>query len=157
MKCDRYIGTGVTSNIQKEGKSVVTSSSPKISPRSTAYFDNTKLKSARRSQVSLFDGEAVNKSRRESLQIPSLINGPESDSTPSPTPSTVLIKKVFSDFENNMSRHDELETKANHCIVIEMHQLKNNNSECKGLEKSHDQHSDQLTTIKEYEVVLVYQ
>lgn len=152
MKCDRYIGTGVASNIQKEGKSVVTSSSPKISPRNTAYFDNARLKSARRSVVSLFDGEVGNKSRRESLQTPSLKYNPGSDRTQSPTPSTVL---VFSDFENNMSRHDKLETKANHCIVIEMHQLKDNNLECKGLEKSHDQHNDQLTTIKEYEVVLL--
>ena len=157
MKCDRYIGTGVTSNIQKEGKSVVTSSSPKISPRNTTYFDDARLKSARRSQVSLFEAEVGNKSRRESLQIPSLINVPESDRTPSPTPSTVLIKQVFSDFENNMSRHDKLDTKANHCIVIEMHQLKNNNSECKRLEEDHDQHNDQLTTIKEYEVVLAYE
>ena len=152
MKCDRYIGTGATQSIQKDGKSVSTSIS---SPRHPALFENAKSQTPRRSQASLFEEEQGKQSRKNSLQVPTLSKIPKSPSTsPSPTSSAVLIKEVLSDFDSN--RTDTLERRANHCIVIEMHQLKSNGLESNKLEKDNASDETQLTTIKEYEVATIF-
>ena len=151
MKCDRYIGTGATQRIQKDGKSLANTISPTRHPTLMA---NAKSQTPRRSQASLFEAEPGQQSRKSSLQVPALSKIPKSPSlSPSPTPSAVLIKEVFSDFDSN--RKDTPERQANHCIVIEMHRLKSNDSESNDLEKDNADDENQLTTIKEYEVKMI--
>ena len=152
MKCDRYIGTGATSSIQKDAKSVHSIASN--GSRTTIHSENKRLQSQRRSQVSLFEADHGNTSRRESLRVPTLSSVPESHS-PSPTPSTVLIEEVVSNLNGDINRRDSLRSNENHCIVIEMHKFKSNNAECNGTENDHADVNHQLTTIREYEVTFI--
>ena len=153
MKCDRYIGTGATSSIQKDAKSVHSIASN--ASRTTIQSENKRLQSHRRSQVSLFEADHGNTSRRESLQVPALSSVPESPNSPSSIPSTVLIKEVVSNLNGDINRKDGLESNENHCIVIEMHKFNSNNAECNKTDNDHADVNHQLTTIREYEVTFI--
>ena len=153
MKCDRYIGTGATSSIQKDAKSVQSIASN--ASKTTIQSENKRLQSQRRSQVSLFEADHGNTSRRESSQVPALFSVPESPNSISYIPSTVLIKEVVSNLNGDINKKDSLGSNENHCIVIEMHKFKSNNAEFNGREKDHADVNHQLTTIREYEVTFL--
>ena len=153
MKCDRYIGTGATSSIKKDAKSVHSIASN--ASKTTIQSDIKRLQSQRRSQVSLFEADHGNTSRRESSQVPALFSVPESPNSIPYIPSTVLIKEVVSNLNGDINKKDSLGSNENHCIVIEMHKFKSNNAEFNGREKDHADVNHQLTTIREYEVTFI--
>ena len=155
MKCDRYIGTGATTHNHIDEKAVV-NANPSNACRIINPSEHAKSQTPLRSQTSFLDNGHGNKSRRESLQVPNLSSVPESENSASITPSKVLIKQIYSDVEDDTYRHNKLEHRANHCIVIEMHELKNNIGECNGIDKEAAGTKHQATTIREYEVLLTF-
>ena len=149
MKCDRYIGTGA-SNTQKEVRSksiACTSRSSTLHP-----LDSVNSGMNRFCKKSLTE-TVYTDSRKGSLQVPS-INGRRSTVDTSSTRSSVLIPDVLSDLRKFNGTDDTLVKNCNRCIVIELHELKDNATEIneRGIDQGKADHAKLSTSIKDYKV-----
>lgn len=151
MKCDRYIGTGA-SNSQKEIRSKSIACSPKSSKHRPLDSVNSDSEIDHSCKGYLKVPGHID-SRKGSLQVPSA-NDRRLTVHSSSTRSSVLIPDVLSDLRKSDAKEDTFRENGNCCIVIELHELKNNATEINdtGIDQGNDVHAKLSTSIKEYQV-----